>query len=344
LAQATDLANTLATCSTQATTALDCQIKDIAKTDTSTYTSDQKTSLLDAIATLNAEYATLSADNAAIATITKDLNTYYVNIDQLNGQPSGLPSKTVTTPNFGNTATTTRIVTLGTISDPADAATKQFFIYKLLGRQVVFSANAVNQIGTFIASVPTAAQKKSIATITVLYADPILEASTGTFFSILPNRSFSNQTLVTQSAGGAPTLGNVVITQTISRPTIIPFVGANWRLGHDFLIGRRRGAFYLTAAIGLNPYNTTTEFGVGPSLSWRALMFSALYHEGHDVRLTQGEQLGEVWCNTSAANGSIPKCSGNPPAPSTEKFWTGTFAFGISVRVPSIFGSGSTGH
>jgi hypothetical protein len=137
--------------------------------------------------------------------------------------------------------------------------------------------------------------------------------------------------------------GNVVIAQTIVRPTIVPFVGANWRLGHDFLWpDSRRGAAYLTAAIGLNPYNTTAEFAFGPTISWRSLMFSGLFHLGHDVRLTQGEYVGEIWCDQTAASGSIAKCSGSPPSPSTQRYWTGAFAFGIGIRVPSVFGG--SGH
>lgn len=212
---------------------------------------------------------------------------------------------------------------------------------KRLGRQVVFSVNAVNQITTSVASVPSSQQKKSIATITVLYADPIFEVSAGAFFSFQPNRSFANQTLVTQISG-APVSGDVVITETKTLPTVEPFAAANWRLGHDFeWLGHRRGAFYFTTAVGLNPVTTTTDFAIGPSISWRALMFSPLYQIGRDIHLTQGEFVGEVWCNASGPSGSIPKCSGNPPSPTTAKYWRGAFALGISIRVASVFSSGS---
>jgi hypothetical protein len=271
---------------------------------------------------LSADSAVLSADSAAIVAVNKDLGNYWANIDG---------SRVIAPPD-----------PLADILDPLDKNNgKNLQLQKLLGRQVAFALNAVNEVGTFVASVPAATQKKSIATITVVYGDPIFEVSAGAFFSTLPNRSFANKTIVAQNPGSTSTLGNIIIDQTISRPTIVPFVAANWRLGHNFAWpDHRRGAFYFTAAIGLNPNNTTTEFGLGPSFSWRAVMFSTLFHLGHDVRLTQGEQVGEVWCNSSAANGSIPKCSGNPPSPSTEKFWKGAFAFCISVRVPSVFGGG----
>jgi hypothetical protein len=255
----------------------------------------------------------------AIPNIAKDLGVYLVNINQMRGTSQPVPA-------------------LGEIHDPRSSS-QGACSKNLLGCQVVFSVNAVNEVGTLVASVPSATAKKSIVTITVLYADPIFEVSAGAFFSTLANRSFADQTLVTQNSG-VPIPGNVVIAQTIARPTVVPFVGANWRLGTDFTWpDHRRGAWYFTTAIGLNPNNSTAEFGAGVSLSWRSVMFSPLYHLGHDIHLTQGEQIGEVWCNQSAASGSIPKCSGSPPSPSTARYWTGAFGFGISVRVPSVFGA-----
>ncbi len=271
---------------------------------------------------LRLQKAELATYNVAIAGAVKDLGTFRVSLEGISA-PDHNPDPQV----------------LGEIHDPRTSLASNSSGAKLLGRQVAYSVDAVNQVGTFLAPVSSTAQKKSIATITVLYADPVFEISTGVFFSTLPNRSFANQTIVSQNAGASPTPGNVVIVQTITRPTMVPFVAGNWRLGHDFLLGRRRGAFYLTGAIGLNPYNALPEMGAGPSLSWRLLMFSALYHRGHDLRLTQGEFVGEVWCNSSGASGSIPKCSGNPPGPSTERVWKGGFAFGVSVRVPTSFGS-----
>jgi hypothetical protein len=272
--------------------------------------------------TVRLQKAELATYNTAISGAMKDLGAFLVSIQGTEGSDS-----------------TAELQVLGRIRDPRHSSDVNSAGARLLGRQVVYSVDSVNQIGTFVTAVSSTSQKKSIATITVLYADPIFEMSAGGFFSTLPNRSFANQTLVTQNPGAPPAQGNVVITQTVTRPTIVPFVAANFRLGHDFLLGSRRSAGYFTGALGLNPYNALPEFGVGLSLSWRLLMFSALYHEGHDIRLTQGEYVGEVWCNASAASGNIPKCSGNPPSPSTERFWKGGFALGISVRVPTTFTS-----
>jgi hypothetical protein len=279
---------------------------------------EQSVKFGDYLKTLDRDSAVFAADNTSIIALIKDLSIYYANIKTSQNMALVDP------------------ISLGTIPDPLDQKVGQNVnLPKFLGRQVVFSLNAVNEVGTFAASVPGSSAKKSILTITVLYADPIFEASGGVFFSTLPNRSFANVTMI---SGDPPVLGDVVITQTISRPTIVPFAGANWRLLPTFAWpDRRRGAVYITGAVGLNANNAMIEFGAGPSISWRAVMFSTLYHWGHDVRLTQNEYVGQIWCNVTAAHGNIPKCSGSPPAPTTEKYWTGAFGFGVSVRIPSVF-------
>jgi hypothetical protein len=261
-----------------------------------------------------------------VTAINKDLQTYFVNIKQT---ASAAPSKNP--------------LDLGYIDDPRRLSTKTKTSTKFLGRQVTYSVNAVNQIAVMTTAVPTTAQKTSIVTITVLYADPVFEVSTGALLSTLPSRTFANQTLVTTTPGAMPTTGNIVITQSIIRPTVLPYVAANFRLGHDFLLFQRRGAVYLTGAVAFNGYNTTAEYAVGPSLSWRMIMISPLVHLGHDVHLTQGETVGMVWCNSSAAPGTPTACVGAPPAPSTKTYWRGAFALGIGIRVPTSFGT-TAGH
>jgi hypothetical protein len=131
---------------------------------------------------------------------------------------------------------------------------------RFLGRQVTYSVNAVNQIAVLTTAVPTSGQKSSVATITVLYVDPIFEVSTGALLSTMPNRTFANQTLVTGNSGGLQTTGNVVISQSIIRPIVLPYAAANWRIGHDFLMpDKHRGAVYFTTAVAFNAYNTTAE-------------------------------------------------------------------------------------
>jgi len=175
---------------------------------------------------------------------------------------------------------------------------------------VQYSLIAVNEVGVSAASIPSSTQRKSIVNITLVYADPIFEASGGVFFSTLANRSFANQTIVTQNPGASPTPGDVVITQTITRPIVVPFAAANFRVGSTWIYpDKRRGAFYLTAGVGYNANSNAAEFGFGPSISWRSVMLTPMLHLGRDLRLTQGEFVGEVWCNQTAAHDKVPKCS-----------------------------------
>ena len=261
----------------------------------------------------------------AVTAINKDLQTYFVNIKETGG------------------ATVKAPVEIGDIEDPRYLSKNVRSNTRFLGRSVTYSVNSVNQIGVTTTAVATTSQKTSIATLTVLYADPIFEVSTGALFSALPSRTFANQTLVNVKPGTIPTTGDIIITESKSRPIVIPYVAANWRLGHDFSIGGRRSAIYFTTGVGFNAYNTTAEYAAGPSLSWRMIMVSPLFYIGHDTHLTQGETVGQVWCNSSAAAGSATACVGSPPSPSIKYYWRGAFALGIGIRVPTFFGS-ITGH
>jgi hypothetical protein len=260
-----------------------------------------------------------------ITAINKDLQTYFINIKETAG------------------AGAKDLLELGYIDDPRRLSDHVQSSTRFLGRLVTYSVNSVNQIGVTTTAVATTAQRTSIATLTVLYADPIFEVSTGVLFSTLPNRTFANQTLVNVMPGTVPTTGDIIITQSIIRPIVLPYVAANWRLGHNFLIEGRRSAVYFTTAVGFNAYNTTAEYAVGPSLSWRMIMLSPLFHIGHDIHLTQGETVGQVWCNSSASAGSPTACTGAPPAPSSKTYWRGAFAFGVGIRVPTSFGT-TAGH
>jgi hypothetical protein len=211
--------------------------------------------------------------------------------------------------------------------------------YKALGPQITFTVNAQNEIANSLFGLPSASQKQAVATITALFASPHFEVSAGAFFSWLPNPTFSNKTDVAVTKGvPAPVDVKLDMTKTVP-PLIIPFTAANYRVSPEYdWIGGRRSAFYATLGIGLNPYNTQVEYAAGFSFSWRYLMFSPLYHLGHGIHLTQGEQVGQIWCQYGVAAGSTPPpCAGSPPSPSTTNFWRGAFALGISVRVPTTY-------
>lgn len=227
---------------------------------------------------------------------------------------------------------------------PTNASDRVLSLYKALAPTITFTVNGQNEVVNSLLQAPAASLKQSIVTISVLYADPRFEESTGAFLSWLPNRTFSNLTDVTLT-GQTPSSSDIKIIETKTiPPLVIPYVAANYRLGRDFEWGRegqgRRGAVYATAALALNPYNTQLEYAAGLSISWRYLMISPLFHLGHPVHLTQGEQVGQIWCSYASGSTAVstpPLCAGAPPAPSTKNYWTGAFAIGIGVRIPTLF-------
>jgi hypothetical protein len=237
--------------------------------------------------------------------------------------------------------------TVGTIGDPQSARRINIpFLYaRFLGRQAVFSVNAVNNISTAQTSVTVASARISIATVTVLYADPRLETSAGAIVSFVHNRTFANQTITKPPAGSTLIAGDIVIAQTKTDPEVVPFVALHYRIGNDYLMpDHRRGAFYATAWVGLNPYSTVPEYGGGPTFSWRSLMFSFLYNRAHQTALISGESQGQVVCSPTATAGATPPpCTPAPPAPITRTNAINAFAIGLSVRLPTSFNGGTGG-
>ena len=106
-----------------------------------------------------------------------------------------------------------------------------------------------------------------------MFGDQNWEPSTGLFFSSLPIRSFSVQPIFTGNA-----ITDKQIATTVLHPTVVPFVAANYRIIKDFVKPTWRSAVYLSAAAGVNPTNLTADFGVGPGISWRGLLFNAFLH------------------------------------------------------------------
>jgi hypothetical protein len=270
----------------------------------------------------------IAALSNTLTNVQKDFVTYYQNILQLKTAPAG--SKQI-----------------GYIYDPAvfQRGNTPVSHPRLLGRQVVYSVNAVNQISTPLASITATTAKIAVATVTVLFADPIFETSAGGLVSFVHNRTFANQTVITPQPGTSQQAGEIIISQTKTDPEVVPFVAGHWRLFPDFTMpDQRRGAVYGTVWVGLNPYTTLPEYGAGPTLSWRSFMFSALYNRAHVVGLTAPQTLGETVCNpTAIAGASPPPCTPAPPAPITQTGAINAFAIGISIRLPTTFTAGTGG-
>ena len=193
---------------------------------------------------------------------------------------------------------------------------------KLVTRQVTYAVDALNLAQNTADSIPDPKKKNTIVSVTVFYGDSKWEASAGTLFSTLAVRSFSVNPIIT---GGAVTDKQVGASPLY--PTVVPFAAANYRLTGDWKKPKWRMATYWTFAAGINPNTLTADFATGPSISWRGLMFSGLWHLGHDTRLTQGLYKGE----------SLG--TGYSGSATTGTYWRfDRVAIGISVRVPSLTG------
>ena len=174
-------------------------------------------------------------------------------------------------------------------SDKPDTPTNAQPFSKQLIRQIAFSLDSLNWVANSREAVPTATLKKALSPITIVFGDSRWEPSAGALFSTLPIRSFAVSPVYNSSG----TVTDKQITTSVLRPTVVPFAAANFRVSRDLDWSRWRMAWYATGAVGINPNTLSADFAAGPSLSFRGLVFSALWHYGHDVRLTQGLYVGE---------------------------------------------------
>lgn len=198
----------------------------------------------------------------------------------------------------------------------------------MVTRQITYSLNTLNMVAYSQEAVPDPTKKKLLASIVINFADSPSkpsalrwEASAGVFFSSLPVRSFSVAPVFTSGV-----ITDNKIAQNVLHPTVVPFAAANYRITNDLGWTRWKSAIYLTGAVGVNPNTVSADFASGLSISWRSLMFSPLWHYGHDVRLTQGLYVGESL--GASFKGSL----------ATQTYWTSSFALGVSIRVPSLTG------
>jgi hypothetical protein len=283
----------------------------------------------------NTLLAKISVVAATLTNVQKDFVTYYQNILMTtHGLPLLLTKSDHTPLSYSD---------LGPIDDPQSTrpGNTPVLYARFLGRSVTYAVNEINTIATAQTSVAAATAKVSIATVTVLYANPRLESSAGAIVSFVHNRTFANQTLTTPPPGspcaGEP--GCIVIAQTKTDPEVVPFVALHWRIRDEYLMpDHRRGAAYGSIWVGLNPYSLLPEYGGGPTFSWRSLMFSFLYNRAHQTSLISGETVGTPICFVTPPSGSTtPPCTPAPPAPITQTTPLNAFAIGVSVRIPTSF-------
>jgi hypothetical protein len=279
----------------------------LAATGTTTLTTDQAAKLRKWVAGV-----------ALTDAVAKDLTGYSSRIGGLPGLPS---SPCQYAPDTARYQTPPAIPDSGVCVDVFPLVDPPVSAASLVTRQVTYAINALNLVQNSPEAVD-ATKRKTVASVTVIYGDSRWEASAGTLISTLANRSFPVVPVFTNGVVTDKTVG-----RNILHPTYVPFVGANYRLSRDLAWTKWRSAWYFTFAVGVNPNTTTADFAAGPSLSFRGLMFSALWHAGHDVRVTQGIYTGESL--GVGFSGSVP----------TQTYWRlDRVAFGVSVRVPALTG------
>lgn len=162
----------------------------------------------------------------------------------------------------------------------------------------------------------------SLVTITVIWGSTHWEMSAGVLFSALVNRTFQNTPIIINGQPSTDASGkiNTVVTETMTRPTVVPIFFAHYRLAESAHSGRRL-ALLLSGGVGVNPYSGTADFGAGLTFSHRNFMLTPLVHFGRDLRLTNGLTVGE-------------QLGSNPPMLTTERYWVRKFGIAITYRLP----------
>ena len=162
----------------------------------------------------------------------------------------------------------------------------------------------------------------NLVTVTIIWGSTHWEMSAGVLFSALINRSFQNTPIIIDGQPSTDPAGkiNTVVTETSTRPTVVPIFFAHYRLVEASRSGRRL-ALLLSGGIGINPYSATADFGAGLTFSYRNFMLTPLLHFGRDLRLTNGLTVGD-------------ELGSSPPALTTERYWVRKFGVAISYRLP----------
>lgn len=114
--------------------------------------------------------------------------------------------------------------------------------------------------------------------------------------------------------------------------TVIPMADVNILLGHEWVAHQQRMAAFATVGVGYCPATTSVAFGVGPSLSWRSIVFNPMLDIGRDAQLAPGFTVGQP---LGSSSNTTPAA-----APVTSNGWVIYPAMGISVRIPL----GGAGH
>lgn len=150
--------------------------------------------------------------------------------------------------------------------------------------------------------------KKDLGTVTASWNSTRWEVSAGTVFSTRPITTYG--------------VANSVITESNTRPMVVPFALAHYNLW-EATAGRYRVALLASGGMGVNTNTKSADFGYGLSLSYRGVYLSALNHKARETVLAGGLATGQTVASSVTA------------AP-TELKWKSRTRLGIAltVRVP----------
>jgi hypothetical protein len=150
--------------------------------------------------------------------------------------------------------------------------------------------------------------KTDLGTVTASWNSTRWEVSAGTVFSTRPITSYG--------------VANSVITESSTRPMVVPFALAHFNLW-ETTAGQHRVALLASGGIGVNPNTKNADFGYGLSLGYRGIYLSALNHKAREVMLSGGLQTGQTVASTVTEA-------------ATELGWKSKFRLGIglTLRVP----------
>jgi hypothetical protein len=166
-------------------------------------------------------------------------------------------------------------------------------------------------------------EKTELATVVVNWGETKLEVSAGALFSALRDRKFSNAVIIENGEPKRDADGKVLtrVTETQTRPVVVPFAFAHYRLGEWAAGGPNRIALLVSGGIGISPYAKSADFAAGGTIAFRGFMFSPTLHWAKDIRLPNGLTVGK-------------ELGPSPPELTTERHWVKKLGFGLSYRVP----------
>jgi hypothetical protein len=121
--------------------------------------------------------------------------------------------------------------------------------------------------------------KTDLGSISASWNSTRWELSAGTVFSARPITSYG--------------VANSVITESNTRPMVVPFALAHYNLW-ETTAGRYRVALLASGGMGVNVNTKSADFGYGLSLGYRGVYLSALNHKARETVLSGGLVTGQT--------------------------------------------------